>query len=266
MIKGDTDIYGVLGYPVKHSLSPLFQNEAFRYLNINAVYVAFEVKPEHFEDAIRGLKALNVKGINVTLPYKEAILKFANKVSDEVRIISSANTIKFNEDFVEAYNTDWKGFLTSLKEHIDPSGKKVLVLGAGGSARAILYALTKAQSNIYLWNRTKSKAESLANIFNCTVVDIPEDIVKEVDIIVNTTSVGLSDKDPELFDYDTIQGYHLVFDIIYKDTKLLKKAKERGAKAVSGIDMLVYQGAESFKIWTGREPPIKVMKKSLQGI
>ncbi len=266
MIKGDTDIYGVIGYPVKHSLSPVFQNSAFQELSINAVYVAFEPKPEDLEYAIKGLKALNVKGVNVTLPYKETVIHFANFLSEEVKVISSANTLKFAEEKIEAYNTDWKGFLQSIKEHIDPKGKKVIVLGAGGSTRAILFALKKAQADIYIWNRTKSKAEKLALIFGVKVVDKPEEIVKEIDIIVNTTSVGLRDKDPPLFDYNEITKNHLVFDIIYKNTKLLRKAKEKGAVAIDGLDMLVYQGAESFKIWTGREPPIKVMKKSLKGI
>ncbi len=266
MIKGDTDIYGVIGYPVKHSLSPVFQNPAFQELGINAVYVAFEIKPEDFEDAIKGLKALNIKGVNVTLPYKEAVINFADFLSEDVKIISSANTLKFTERGTEAYNTDWRGFLKSIKEHTELKGKRVLVLGAGGSARAILFALKKAEAEVYIWNRTKSKAENLAGIFGGKVVDMPEDIIKDVDIIVNTTSVGLSEKDPPLFDYDTISEHHVVFDIIYKKTKLLEKAREKGAVTIDGLDMLVYQGAESFKIWTGKEPPIKVMKKSLQGI
>jgi len=266
MIKGDTDIYGVVGFPVKHSLSPVFQNEAFKYAGINAVYVAFEVKPEDFEEAVRGLKALNVKGVNITLPYKEAVLKYADITSEDVKVISSANTLKFTQEGIEAYNTDWLGFLRSIKEHTDLKNKNVLVLGAGGVSRAILFALKKEEANIYLWNRTKSKAEKIASLFGAVVIDMPEDVIGDADIIVNTTSVGLDEKDPPLFNYEKIEEKHVVFDVIYKETPLLKTAKLKGARAIGGLDMLVYQGAESFRIWTGREPPIKVMKKSVQGI
>lgn len=263
-LDGKTEVYGVVGYPIKHSLSPVFQNRAFEYFSINAVYVPFEVKPEEFEVAFKGLKALGVKGVNITLPHKEKALELADFVDFHAKAIGSANTLKFTQEGVYAYNTDWIGFLKAVKKLL-PQLKdiKALVLGAGGSSRAILYALRGEGAEVFLWNRTIEKAYKICEVFGCKVVERPEKIIDEVKLIVNTTSSGLKEDDPPLFDYDLLKPTHVVVDIIYKETPLLKKAKEKGSPFQDGLDMLLYQGMESFRIWTGLEAPYHTLLEAV---
>ncbi len=253
-LTGKTQVYCILGYPVKHSLSPLFQNLFFSSLSLDAVYVPFEVKPEDLKHAIKGLIALGIKGANITLPHKEKVLGYVDRLDYHVEKIGSANTLKIEEGNVHAYNTDWIGFIRALKE-LFPSDlpRGVLLLGAGGSARAILYALKHLGCTVYIYNRTQEKAISLSQHFGAQVVGKPEDVLREVNLIVNTTSVGLKDDEPQLFDYDLLSPEVSVVDIIYRETPLIRKAKQRGCKYQTGLEMLLYQGAESFKIWTGTE-------------
>ncbi|HIC09327.1 MAG TPA: shikimate dehydrogenase, partial [Aquificales bacterium] len=248
-----------------HSLSPVFQNVGFSLLGIDAVYLPFEVPKEGFEDTVRGLLLLeNLKGFNITVPFKESIIQFADWVSEDVSQIGSANTLKKTpEGKVELHNTDWVGFIKALSELVDPKGKKVLVLGAGGTARAVVYALKKVQSEVYIWNRTPRKAQKLAETFGVNWTE-NLDRVGEFDVIVNTTSVGLKENDPPLFDYNKIEPHQVVYDVIYRETPLVRAARQRGAKADNGLKMLLYQGVESFKIWTGKEPPVDEMWKALR--
>ncbi len=263
-ITGDTSLYGIIGYPIGHSLSPVFQNKAFEFIGLNAVYVPFEIKHTDLATALEGLKLSGVKGLNVTVPFKEEVITLADKISDEAYEIGAGNTLKFTDNGTELYNTDWMGFLKMAEELTELEGRNVLVLGAGGASRAVLYALKRSGANILLWNRTLERAERLAEVFCAKVVKSPEEGVKSSTIIVNTTSVGLKEDDPPLFDYSTIEAYHTVIDIIYWDTPLINTARKKGAKTINGLNMLVYQGAESFRIWTGCEPPVKVMKKALE--
>lgn len=264
ILDGKTEVYGVIGYPIRHSLSPVFQNEAIKYFSINAVYVAFEVKPEDFERAFLGLKALGVKGVNITLPYKEKALELVDFLDPHAKAIGSLNTIKFTQDGSYGYNTDWIGFLRAVKRLLpDLKGKRTLVLGAGGSSRAILYALREEGVEIFLWNRTKDKAYRLCEVFDCQVVENLEEVIKKVELIINTTSVGLKEDDPPLFDYSLLDSGKKVMDIIYRETPLLKAAKEKGCDFQDGLDMLLYQGMESFKIWTGLEVPYHVVKNAI---
>ena len=264
-INGKTELYGVIGNPVKHSLSPVFQNIGFRRLGINAVYLPLEVPKENFEETIRGLLQLgNLRGFNITIPFKEEILKLGTHLSEDVKLIGSANTLKKTpEGGVELYNTDWIGFLNALRELTEPKGKRALVLGAGGTARAVVYALKRAGAEVYIWNRTPSKAQKLAQTFGVEAVKDLTDI-GDFEIVVNTTSVGLKEDDPPLFDYEKIQPHQVVYDVIYRQTPLVKTALRKGAKAQNGLKMLLYQGVESFKIWTGKEPPIGEMWEALK--
>ncbi len=261
-LTGRAEVYGVIGYPVKHSLSPVFQNSAFSYLGIEAVYVPFEVKPGDLKEAVLGLKKAGVRGLNVTVPHKESVLEIADRLSEDVKAIGASNTLVLSEEGIEAYNTDWLGFLKAVEEIVSLEGRRVLLLGAGGSARAVAYALKCKNCRVYVWNRTYERAERLAESFGLEPVESPEKALKDVEIIINTTSVGLDGKGT-LFDYTLIEPEHTVIDLIYTDTPLIRTAREKGCLYQNGFPMLVYQGAESFRIWTGCEPPLKVMKRAL---
>ena len=280
-LNGETLVYGIIGYPVKHSKSPTFQTAAFQKLGINAVYVPFHVKPEDLQKAIDGIRALSIKGVNVTVPHKEEVIKYVNEISEEVKYIGAANTIENIDGYLKAYNTDAYGFIRGLKELLQQVNKQIpelsfLVLGAGGASRAIIYGLVKeGAKKIYLANRTLEKAEKIISDFkqlNRFLEEIIEPVklhevenyLDKVNVIVNTTSVGLHTEDKPLFDYEKIMKKHIIVDIIYKKTPLIKKAEEKGCLWQDGLPMLLYQGAKSFEIWTKKEAPIDVMKKILE--
>ncbi len=277
-IDGKTQVYGIFGYPVKHSKSPTFQTLSFQSSGINAVYLPFEVKPEHLESAVRSIRVLGIKGINVTVPHKEHIIRYVDELSEEVRYIKAANTIHNLDGYLKAYNTDSYGFIRGLEElKMDFRNKKFLVLGAGGASRAILYGLVKEGiQSITVANRTVEKVNQIIDDFK-TLHRFIEDIIKpislseiefyikDVDIIVNTTSVGLREDDRPLFNYELIEDRHTVVDIIYRKTPLLETAERKGCKWQDGLPMLLYQGVKAFKIWTGKEPDIEKVKEVLKG-
>jgi len=275
-INGQTAVYGIIGYPVKHSKSPKFQTAAFSHLGINAVYLPFEVKPEDLKKAVEGIKSLSIKGFNITVPHKEEVIPFLDEVSQEVKYIGACNTVVNLDGYLKGYNTDAYGFIQGLKELMpDLEGKRYLVIGAGGSSRAVVYGLTKeGAEKIYIANRTVSRAERIAEDFK-SLHRFAEEVIKpvslgqveelldRVDVVVNTTSIGLRDEDEPLFDYSKLGKNHVVVDIIYRKTPLLKAAEEKGCLWQDGLPMLLYQGAKAFEIWTGRTPPVEVMRRAL---
>ncbi len=275
-ITGKTAVYGIIGYPVKHSLSPLMQTEAFRELSLDAVYVPFEVKPKELKEAVSGLKALSVKGFNITVPHKEKIIEYLDFLSEDAEFLGAVNTVKEEEGKLIGYNTDGEGFIRSLKEEgVEVEGKKVLMFGAGGAAKAVGYELLKEGAKfLNVVNRNFQRAKALGELLgkrgNVLIYPLKENTVevllKEADIIVNTTSVGMKEGDPYLFDYSKIPEGITVVDIIYNppETPLLKAAKEKGCKVINGLGMLVHQGAAAFEIWTGKRAPISKMKKVLE--
>jgi shikimate dehydrogenase len=275
-ITGKTAVYGIIGHPVKHSLSPLMQTEAFKEAGIDAVYVPFEVEPENLEEAVSGLRALSVKGFNITVPHKERVAQLLDFLTEDAEVLGAVNTVKNENGELTGYNTDAEGFLRSLvEEGVELSGKRVLMFGAGGAARAVGYALLKGGVKfLNIVNRNFSRAKAVAELLgkrgNVLVYPLKESTVevllKDADVIVNTTSVGMKEDDPPLFDYSKIPEGITVVDIIYNppETPLLKAAKEKGCKTVNGLGMLVHQGAVAFEIWTGKEAPVERMREVLE--
>ncbi len=264
-------IYGVLGDPVAHSLSPVMHNAAFEKLGMDAIYLAFRVTKDDLEAAIMGAQSLGIAGLNVTIPLKEKALSFVD--ADEVtQKIGAINTIDFSSGMPVGYNTDGIGALRVLKETVgEVKGKHVLILGAGGAAKAIAFYLDAEGAHVTIANRTKERAAHLASqLRNAAAIGFDDTLSKHINdsaILINATSVGMyPHADATLVTAAMMHHDLVVFDIVYNpmETQLLKEAKRAGVKdIVNGVKMLVYQGAESFKIWTKEEPPIAVMEKAV---
>jgi len=266
--------FGLIGKPVEHSLSPLMMNTVFNELKINAIYVAFEVDESQFQDAIKGLSALKFSGFNVTIPYKEKIIEFCDSIGKKASIVNAVNTVKIIDgECLKCYNTDGDGVVATFKRRgIDTKGMETLIIGAGGAAKSLIIAFDMLGiKKIFILNRTKTRALMLAKLLqsriDAKIVILDgeiENIIEEVDIIANATPVGMYPNIhecplPETF----ILKDHIVFDVVYNpiETKLLKLARKKGAVAVSGVDMLVYQGAAAVRIWLNVDPPIEKMRK-----
>ena len=275
-IKGSTNIVGLIGHPVEHSFSPPMHNAAFKALGMDYAYVAFDVNPDDLKSAICGANALNIKGFNVTIPHKIEVMKYLDELDEVASLIGAVNTIDFKN--LKGYNTDGIGAIKAIEEVTSVKDKNVVVAGAGGASRAISFYLAKyGVESLTILNRNVSKAQALAGdvlksdlIGNVNADSISEinTCLKDADILVDTTPLGM---DPHIDDEPiaTAEDMHenlVVFDAVYNpnETVLLKEAIKAGAKPVYGIKMLLYQGAESFKIWTGVDAPIDVMEKALK--
>ena len=267
---GQTRRLAVLGRPIGHSLSPRIHNAALAHLGMDGEwsYEAIEVGPDEFAERTRALPAAGFVGANVTIPHKRAALALADRSSDRASEIGAANTLSFSEGSVIADNTDAPGFLAALPT--DPRGRAALVLGAGGSARAVVWALGGVGVSVSIWNRTAANADALAEELGATVIAPPGKLpIRDYDLIVNTTSVGLGGSSPEdLNDLrvapEQLSDAQTVVDLVYGEakTELLRVARCAGARTVDGREVLVRQGAESFRIWTGIEPPLEVMRRA----
>jgi shikimate dehydrogenase len=263
----------VLGQPVGHSLSPAIQNAAFAHLGLEDEwsYEAIELAPAEFALRTRALEAEGFVGANITVPHKKAALQIADVASARAREIGAANTLSFSAGSIRAENTDAPGFLSALGDQ--PVGWKSLVLGAGGSARAVVWALQEAGATVQVWNRTRANAEALVDDVGGSVLDPSGRIpLAGFELIVNTTSVGLggqgaTDLDDLNLSLEDLSDVHTVVDLVYGDapTVLLTAASAADARCIDGREVLVRQGAESFQIWTGVEAPIDVMREAVQG-
>jgi shikimate dehydrogenase len=260
---------GVLGWPVSHSRSPQMHNAALAELGLKDWhYQRLPVPPEVFEETVRGLPAAGFVGANVTIPHKETALALADEATGAARAIGAANTLSFGADgAIVAANTDAPGILAALAAiDRDPAGQTTLVLGAGGSARAVAYALREAgAARVAVWNRSPERAAVLAADLGVDAVDRPI----AADLLVNCTSVGLVDgnfKDLPI-DADALGTYATVADLVYRagGTELIATANSAGCAVVDGLEVLVRQGALSFQAWTGLEAPIDVMRDSARG-
>ncbi|MFQ6546899.1 shikimate dehydrogenase [Aestuariibius sp. 2305UL40-4] len=258
---------GVVGAPVGHSLSPRLHGAWLSRYGIAGHYVPFHVAPSDFEEALRAMPKMGVVGVNVTIPHKVAALELADKASDAARAIGAANMLTFGADgSVEAENTDHYGFMANLRAGAPDwraAGTRALVLGAGGAARAVLYALCEAGvAEIYLVNRTRETAERLAEVFVDPVRVAPwedaSDLLGAVDLVVNTTSLGMTGQPPLTFPLDGLRAGQVVTDLVYAplETELLRAARAAGAMAVDGLGMLLHQAVPAFERWFGQRPDV----------
>lgn len=275
-VSGKTKVCGVIGDPIEHTLSPIMHNAAFEALKIDYIFLAFKVKATDIENAVSGIRALSIHGLNVTMPHKKVVIEYLDEVDPTARTISSVNTILNKEGRLFGFNSDGVGALNALEQNgVTLKGKKVLLLGAGGAAKAIAYTLSQEADELVILNRTPNQATSLANLlkqkFNKKIIgdallpEVVKENLAESDVLINATSVGMNPSAyqtlvaPEWLNPDLA-----VMDIVYNplETKLAKDARAAGAKVVSGVEMLIYQGAVSFEIWTACEAPVEVMRKA----
>ena len=269
-ITANTKICMVIGDPVGHSLSPQIHNAGYEDLGIDAdyVYVACNVRIEKIEDFVKGVRALGIRGVNCTIPHKLEVMNYLDEVDEVAKKIGAVNAIMNNNGILKGYNTDWLGVVLPLENITTLKNKNVALIGAGGAARAAAYGLTLKGAKLMVYNRTIEKAEELAREFGGQAQSLTKlDELKRADIIVNTTSVGLhphEDETPVPSEY--ITNNHIVFDAVYTstgETRLIQEAKNQKATTISGKEMLLYQGFESFKLFTGYGAPKEVMRKAL---
>ncbi len=276
-ISGGTRVCGIIGDPIEHSLSPIMHNASFQELKLDFVYIPFRVKQNELREAILGARSLDVHGLNVTMPHKNAVIKFLDEIDPTARSIGAVNTILNDKGRLIGYNTDGAGALKALKENtVGLDVKKMLLLGAGGAGKAIAFYAAQEVKELKILNRTTQKAKELAEVLrkkfrkkidgNQLSAKIIKEELEDANILINATSVGMHpDIDRSLVDPSWLKPELCVMDIVYNpiETKLAKDARLTGAKVVSGIEMLVYQGATSFEIWTNHQAPIKVMKAAV---
>lgn len=281
MITGYTRIVGVMGAPVEHSRSPQMHNAALAKAGLDYVYVPFHVHPGDIASALEGFKALNVVGINVTLPHKEAVLPYLTSISREAALIGAVNTLSFRDGEIHGDNTDAEGFLRALQETEGGDGehrlfREVVVLGAGGAARAVVVALALAGAKrILIANRTTTKAVALAEEMqqktNVTMHGVGltdmrvDEAVRNSTLLVNTATASMDAAAPLLIDNTVLSPHTFVYDIVYTPpvTPLMHAAAERGCKTLGGIGMLIHQGAIAFEKWTGIKPCLATLKDAL---
>ncbi|MFY9638058.1 MAG: shikimate dehydrogenase [Methanobacterium sp.] len=277
MITGKTSVFGIIGDPVEHSLSPAMHNAAFEKLCLDNIYVPFLVKAEELEDAIKGAHAMGIKGLNVTIPHKTEVINYLDYLDIAAGLIGAVNTIEFGENGAIGHNTDGIGAIRAIEEITSVKNKKFIILGAGGAARAVSFQLfLSGAKSLTISNRTVEKADVLRDDLvekldnDVKVIDMGlelEQELKDTDILINTTPIGMypNINQKPLITADMIHKSLIVNDIVYNPLKtgLILEAEKAGAKTIYGIKMLMYQGIESFKIWTGIEPPIEVFEKAL---
>jgi shikimate dehydrogenase len=261
-------VFGIFGDPIEHSLSPAMQNAAFRALGIDAYYLPFRVTKDRLSKAIAGAAALGFGGLNLTIPLKEMALELGIVQPDDLaRAIGAVNTISFGQE-IAGHNTDGAGALMALEEAgVEIKSSKVLLIGAGGAARAIAYTLVQRGAEIFIANRSLERAEELARCVGGEgyPLDMLAKLVPQADVIINATSVGMSKEDPKLFDGRLLHEGQVVFDVVYnRKTELLQDAVKAKAMAIDGVMMLVYQGAKALEIWTGKKAPVDVMEKAVR--
>ena len=284
LVRGNTRVVGVFGYPVEHSLSPAMHNAAFAALRLSYIYIPFPVSPDALGSAIRSLPALGIVGVNLTIPHKESVLPFLDAITDEAREVGAVNTVHCLEGRLLGDNTDGRGFYEPLREMgLSFAGKQVVVLGAGGAARSVVFRLLREEAHVILTNRTPERAARLAQDAisagygaQIRVVDAEAErelrnAIAGAELLVHTTRVGMHPETDALPPVP-LEAFHpnlLVYDLVYNpvETRLIQQARRRGCRTLTGVKMLVYQGAAAFERWTGLWPPTDVMEAAvLEGL
>jgi len=278
VISSKTRLCCLIGHPVDKSLSPIMHNEAFRAKGLDYVYLAFDVDDLYLKEAVEGLRALKVKGFNVTMPYKVAILNLLDKINEDASLVGAVNTVVNDKDKLIGYNTDVDGIISALESKVNSlKGLKALLIGAGGAARACIVALvSKGCNEIIIMNRTfdnaKQMAEDLSKKLSMNYnleklnIDSLKKAISSVDIIINTTPIGTyPNLDESVIPQELIRKDLIVFDVVYnpKKTKLIRDAEKMGARTIPGYEMFIGQGASSFKLWTGIDAPIDIMRRAV---
>ncbi len=269
-------MYGLTGFPIKHSFSPAMHNAAFQALRINAKYKLFEKRPEELTHFLQSVTRENIGGFNVTIPHKEAIIPFMDKLTEEAQLIGAVNTVKVESQTFIGHNTDGLGFIKHMMDVYKESlyGKTVSLLGAGGAARAVAqYLAAEGAGKILVYDIKKEKSEALSkrimdNFGTLEIVAVNAiDTLLDAspDLLINATHVGMNEADPLLINPAKLGHSVFVYDLIYnpEETKLLKTAKAKGCRYANGLGMLLYQGVLSFEFWTGQKAPVDVMRKAL---
>ena len=286
-VDSETKLLGIFGHPVRHSLSPRMHNAAFEHLGLKYCYLAFDVDPSRLSEAVAAIRALNMLGANVTIPHKVEIIKFLDELSRDARLMGAVNTIHNRDGVLTGYNTDGCGMLEALEKEAGfvPADKKAVVIGAGGAARAACVSLlTSGAREVVIINRTEEKAfqlrDHISSLMDTSGADLGRADLGRVaaagleelpgalegaDLLVNATSVGMHGDESIIEDASLVSPGMVVCDFVYRPTltRFLEIAKSRGAKAVSGTSILLYQGVQAFAIWTGMEAPVEVMRRAL---
>jgi shikimate dehydrogenase len=264
MIDADTSLFGLIGNPVAHSLSPMMHNQAFAATGYNGVYLAFRVTDP--ATAIKGIAALNFKGLSVTLPHKVAVMEYLDEVDETAAQIGAVNTIVNNQGRLIGYNTDCPGALEALRTRTSIKNKAVALIGAGGAARAIGFGLVAAGGRVTILNRTRVSGERLATDLQAQFLPLDEWAPNRYEILINTTPLGMHpETDATPIPKEDLSKEMVVMDIVYNplETRFLKESTASGCRTIKGVDMFVFQGAQQFELWTGQKAPVDVMRAAV---
>ena len=254
-------IYGVLGNPIQHSLSPVMHNAAFEAAGVNALYVAFE--SSDLKGSISGMRALGIRGMSVTIPFKTSVIPYLDELDPLAERIGAVNTVVNQNGRLKGYNTDGLGAMKALQERIDLVGKRCVLVGAGGSARGIGFMARENGMELVVANRSMDRGLSLADFLDCPFIPLERIGETVTDVLIQTTPVGMfPHEDASPVPGDVFRKEMVVMDAIYNplETHLLKTARAHGCATISGLEMFIHQGAEQFRLWTGLNPPMDVMR------